>query len=69
MNKLLKIGLILQVPNIYALMVLFLMFLIFKINWNILLNNAGWIILGVIYGLINIFSIILLICGIFNNEK
>lgn len=68
MNKLLKIGLILQVPNLLALIVIILMFLVYKINWNIFLNNAGWIILGVIYGLINIFSIILSICGIFNND-
>jgi len=65
MNKLLKIGLILQIPNICALIVLFLMLLIYKLNWALFSENAGWIILGVIYGLLNIFSLILLICGIF----
>jgi len=65
MNKLLKIGLILQIPNFLVLIIISLMLIVYKINWALLSENAGWIILGVIYGLVNIFSLILLICGIF----
>lgn len=63
MNKLTKIGLILQIPNSCALTV-FILMLLSTLNWTLILSYAGWIILGVVFGLVNIFSFILLVCGV-----
>ena len=69
MNKLLKIGLIFQIPNLLALVVLILGLVIFNINWGWMYENAGFIILGVIFSLLNIFSIIFIALGILNENS
>ena len=63
MNKLIKIGLIFQIPNLLALVVLILGLIIFNVNWSFMYENAGFIILGVVFGLCNIFSLILIVSG------
>jgi hypothetical protein len=65
MNNLTKIGILLQVPNLFILFILGLIFIVPYLTVSIVL----WTILGVVYGLINITSFILIISGILSNGK
>lgn len=60
MNKLLSIGLLLQIPNIFILGLLVILFIVPYIT----LALFFWILIGTIYGLLNIISIILIISGL-----
>jgi hypothetical protein len=64
MNKILKWGLILQIPNILILSIILIATLVLTIDWLFLFENFGIIILMVFYGLVNIFSLIFIIGGI-----
>jgi hypothetical protein len=60
MNKLLSIGLLLQIPNIFILGLLGIIFIVPYITLALIF----WILIGTIYGLINIASIILIVSGL-----
>ncbi len=64
MNKFLKTGLILQIPNLIGLIIFIFAWIFMVINWEWLLNNIILIIIISIFTIINIFSIILLALGI-----
>ena len=69
MNKQLKIGLILQIPNVLALICIILIFGLPMINFDsFTYKNTVLIIGGTVYALLNIFSIILIIAGLGNNN-
>jgi hypothetical protein len=69
MNKILKYGLYMQIPNLILIMIITLSLIITSINWNWFINNLGIIILGTIFVLINIFSLILIFVGLMENNN
>jgi uncharacterized Tic20 family protein len=69
MNKILKYGLYMQIPNLILIMIITLSLIITSINWNWFINNLGIIILGTIFVLINIFSLILILVGLMENNN
>jgi hypothetical protein len=69
MNKHLKLGLLLQIPNIFILISLIITWIIFNLNWYWLLHNAMFIVALTAYLLINIFSVILISLGIMDKRR
>jgi len=67
MNRILKIGLLLQIPNIVILFSLAGFYLFNLIPWMLISSLIGYILLAVIMGLTNIFSAIFIIIGILND--
>jgi len=68
MNKLLKIGLLLQIPNVIIFSIITFFLLINYINWVWIISNGIWIFVGTVYLLINVFSIIFLVCSAFESK-
>jgi hypothetical protein len=69
MNKILKTGLWLQVPNAIVVSFIFALIIALSIDWIAIINNIVWIAAITIYTLINIFSIIFIIVGLTLKEK
>ena len=67
MNKRIKVGLFLQIPNLLILLIIISEFMIDKINWQSISYNIGYILIGTTFALINITSIIYLITGFLEN--
>ena len=67
MNKYLKYGLLLQIPNAIIISVLILGFAIMNVPWNAVFDNFIPIILGTLWALTNIGSVILLFMGLFED--
>lgn len=64
MNKNLRIGLYLQIPNAVIILGLILAFLTTNVNWLGIYNDL-FLILGIsIYSLINIFSLRFIVIGL-----
>ena len=67
MNKLIRYGLLLQIPNILIISILGIFAMILGMNWifnQLTLYSVFWIITGSVYCLINIFSLIMIISGV-----
>jgi len=63
MDKNLKIGLLLQIPNALIVMSLLVGYIILKIDWLTILNNLPIIIVATVWILINLASIFYIIAG------
>ena len=65
MNKFLKLGLVLQIPNLTVILLFISYFIIKLIDWNQFNGYVLiWIFLGTLYILINIISLIVIIIGL-----
>lgn len=69
MNKILKTGLWLQVPNAIVITFIIALVIALSIDWIAIINNIIWIAAITIYSLINIFSAIFIIVGLFLKEE
>ena len=70
MNTITKTGLILQIPNLIA--IIFLAFAFGITTFEALVINIqtmAWVIVGSVYGILNITSIVLIIAGLTTPKK
>jgi hypothetical protein len=66
MNNLIKWGLFFQIPNIAIIIILAFIFGANNINFSAInLTTIFYIIIGTLYGLMNIASVILIVSGVF----
>ena len=64
MNKFIKTGLLLQIPNVLIVSVFLLILIVSKVNWTGIIDNLIWIILGTLFAIVNLASLVLLFIGI-----
>jgi hypothetical protein len=65
MNKTVRLGLLLQIPNALLILVLGMIFVIPYLTWGTVL----WATIGSIYAIINITSLILICVGLFRGKE
>ena len=65
MNNKLQVGLLLQIPNIILATIIGVML----ISPYLTIELIGWVVVGVMYGLLNIASLILIAVGIFSKDR
>lgn len=72
MNKYIKTGLLLQIPNLLVaslFLSILLVFLVFRVSLDGDINILVYIIIVTLFVMVNIFSLVLLIIGIIENLK